>query len=245
MDIGGSIHYIYTYPFAYSHTWIRGYCRARSSFGCVSAHALRLTALDWQKNIRPAVRWRSGCVFPLDLARPGNPETLSGRSGARFSKPERRFLCHSSLRICTLLHDLLTLTKHCVGARISSFGLVARVPTSGENSLRTLLGEGLALATRSTRARKQPKRANLALEIANLAPRTAAKAAKTANLAAKTAQLGVPRPFQTRPGASPSRPRVPKPPKIKISSIFHRFSIDFSVIVHGLRTVPSASSLLS
>ena len=91
-----------TYPFAYSHTGTRVDCRARSSFGCVSAPALRLTALDWQKIIRPAVRWRSGCVFPLDLARPGAPETLSGRSGARFSKPERRFLRHSSLRICTL-----------------------------------------------------------------------------------------------------------------------------------------------
>ena len=132
-----------------------------------------------------------------------------------------------SLRVCTPLHDLLALTKHCVGARISSFGLVARVPTSGENSLRTLLGEGLALATRSTRARKQPKRANLALEIANLAPRTADKAAKTANLAAKTAQLGVPRPFQMHLGAAPSRSRAPKPPKIKISWIFHRFFINF------------------
>ena len=149
------------------------------------------------------------------------------------------------LRVCALLQNLLTLTKHCVGTRISSFRLVARVPTSGENSLGTLLGEGLALATRSTRARKQPKRANLALEIANLAPRTADKAAKTANLAAKTAQLGIPRPFQTHLGAAPSRSRAPKPPKIEISSIFHRFSIDFSVIVHGLRTVPSASSLLS
>ena len=110
--------------------------------------------------------------------------------------------------------------------------------TSGENSLRTLLGEGFALATRSTRARKQPNRANLALEIANLAPRTAAKAAKTANLAAKTAQLGAPRPFQTSPGVSPSRPRAPKPPKIKISSISRRFSIDFSTIF-AHRTRPS------
>ena len=31
-----------------------------------------------------------------------------------------------------------------------------------------------------------------------------------------------------RPGASPSRPRAPKAPKIEISSIFLRFSIDFS-----------------
>ena len=74
------------------------------------------------------------------------------------------------------------------------------------------------------------QRANLALEIANLAPRTANWAAKTANLAAKMAQLGVPRPFQMRPGASPSRPRAPKAPKIEISSIFRRFSIDFSRI---------------
>ena len=94
--------------------------------------------------------------------------------------------------------DLQTLTKHCVGARISSFGVFALVSTSGENSLRTLLGAEFPLATRSTRVGKLPQRANLALETANLAPRTANSAAKPPNLPAKTAQLGVPRPFQTR-----------------------------------------------
>ena len=190
-------------------------------------------------------------VFSPDLARPDAPGTPQGRSGAQFSRPKRQFLRRLSLWVCTLPHDLPTLTKHCVGARISSFGLVAIVPTSGENSLRTLLGEGFALATRSTRAWKHPKRANSALEIADLAPRTANKAAKTANLAAKTAQLGVARPFQTRPSASPSHPRAPKPAKIEISSIFRRFFVDFrssfrriSLIAYGLRTVSSASSLL-
>ena len=106
-----------------------------------------------------------------------------------------------SLRVCTLLHDLLPLTKHCVGARISSFGLVARVPPSGENSIRTLLGEGFPLATRSTRARKQPKRANLALEIANLAPPTADKAAKK-----PSSKPSVRKPSSARPLSSSSVP---------------------------------------
>ena len=109
------------------------------------------------------------------------------------------------------------LTKHCVDAQISSFGLLAIVPTSSKNSLRTLLGEGFRLATRSTRPRKLLKRANMTLETANLAPRTANLVAKTANLAAKAAQLDAPRPFQTRPGASLSRPRAPKPLKNEMS----------------------------
>ena len=164
-------------------------------------------SLDWQK--KKSAR-QPNCarvrVFSPDLARPDAPGTPRGRSGAQFSRPKRQFLRRLSLWVCTLPHDLPTLTKHCVGARISSFGLVAIVPTSGENLLRTLFGEGFALATRSTKAQQQPKRANLALETANMAPRTANLAAKTANLVAKTAQLGVPRPFQTRSGTSPSRP---------------------------------------
>ena len=209
-----------TYPFEGSQTGSRADPPALGSREAALGSALRPARSTGKKKCDRQSDGALICIFPPDLARPGALGTLPGRSEARFSRPKRQFRRRLSLRVCTLLHDLLTLTKHCVGARISSFGLVARVPTSGENSLRTLLGEGLALATRSTRARKQPKRANLALEIANLAPRTADKAAKTANLAAKTAQLGVPRPFQTRLGASPSRSRAPK---IKISSIFHQF----------------------
>ena len=184
--------------------------------GCLAALAPRLAAFrplrcDGLRSTGKKIyaRLSDGArvrVFSPDLARPDAPGTAQGRSGAQFSRPKRQFLRRLSLWVCTLPHDLPTLTKHCVGARISSFGLVAIVPTSGENLLRTLLGEGFALATRSTKAQQQPKRANLALETANMAPRTANLAAKTANLVAKTAQLGVPRPFQTLSGTSPSRP---------------------------------------
>ena len=76
--------YIHTYihTFDYSHTCTRGSCRARSSFGCVSAPALRRTALDRQKHIRPAVRWRSGSRFFVRLGSSGRsrdaPGTLRG-----------------------------------------------------------------------------------------------------------------------------------------------------------------------
>ena len=72
---------MYLYPFDYSHTWPRVSCRARSSFGYVSAPALRRTALDRQ-NIRPAVRWRSGSRFFARLGSSGRsrdaPGTLRG-----------------------------------------------------------------------------------------------------------------------------------------------------------------------
>ena len=173
--------------------------------------------------------------FPLDLARSGAPGTLPGRSGARFSRPKRQFLRCFLLLERTLLHDLRTLTKHCVGARISSLRLVAIVPTSSENSFRTLLGVGFALATRSTSAQRQSHGANLALETAKLSPRTTNLAAKTANLAAKTAPLGVPAPFRTQPGASPSRPRAPRTAR-------NRFCIDFFVVLPGFLTAFSSIS---
>ena len=148
---------------------------------------------------------------------------------------KRPFLRHLSLRACALQHDLPTLTKHCVGARISSFRLFAIVPTSSENSFRTLLGVGFALATRSTSAQRQSHGANLALEAAKLAARTTNLAAKTANLAAQTAPLAVPRPCRTQPGASLSRPRAPR-------TAGNRFCIDFFVVLHRFLTAFSSIS---
>ena len=180
------------------------------SAGCVALW-LRFFARTW--------------LFDLDFARSDGlrdaPRTLQGSTFKAETMVFSTFFASAS----TLPHDLPTLTKHCVGARISSFVVFAIVPTSGENLFRTLLREGFALATRSRRAQQQPKVANLAPETAKLTPRTANLAAKHDNLAAQTTQLGVPRPFQTHFGASLSRPRAPKPPKIEISSIFCRFHV--------------------
>ena len=74
---------MHTYIHTYIHTKVLmhafgGPACVRSSFGCVSAPALRLTALDWQKNIRPAVRWRSGSRFSARLGSSGRSRDARG-----------------------------------------------------------------------------------------------------------------------------------------------------------------------
>ena len=220
----------------------------RTPLGCVSLLCAPLPARLAKKNA-------PGFLIALQFAffRPSwlvqALGTLPGRSGARFSRPKRRLLRRLLLRACTLPHNLPTLTKHCVGARISSFGLLAIVPTSSKYSLRTLLGKGFVLATRSTRAQKRPKRANMSLETANLAARTANLAAKTANLAAKTAHLGVPKPIRTRPKAFPSRPRTAQTAqkrfRIDFLSVWVDFRSFFSSIFRRFTVGGCASSRLT
>ena len=74
-------------PFDYSHTGVRGDLLRALLAGAASGPALRLARstgkkCDRQPDCAPAR------VFLPDLARPGAPETLSGRSGARFSRPK-------------------------------------------------------------------------------------------------------------------------------------------------------------
>ena len=181
-------------------------------FGC-PAHARPAPGLRFAPALRPArTTGKKKCarqsdnapvrVFLLDLARSGAAGKLPGRSGARFLSLKLRFLRCFLLRACTVPHNLPTLTKHCVGAQILSFRLFAIVPTSSENSLRTLFGKGFAVATRSPRAWERRTTANLVLESANLTHRIANLAPKIANLVAKTAQLGP----RGRSGRVPQRP---------------------------------------
>ena len=204
---------------------------ARAAFGSALRHA-RSTGKKKCARQSDCARVR---VFSPDLARPDAPGTPRGRSGAQFSRPKRQFLRRLSLWVCTLPHDLPTLTKHCVGARISSFGLVAIVPTSGENSLRRLLGEGFALAMRSTWPGSIPREPTQRLRLPIWRPEQPTRRPRRPTWRPRQPNLAIRRRFQrvpVRPRAIPERPQRPRWKFrrffVDFSSIFRRFSIEFS-----------------
>ncbi len=118
--------------------------------------AVKMAFQFWQQRAQPKVQKTK--YLALNLAYHGDTTGAVSLGGIEyFHQLFSPILFATAVNVSA---DLPTLTKHCVGARNSSFRLFAIVPTSSENSLRTLLGERFALPTRSTRAQRQPKEAN-------------------------------------------------------------------------------------
>ena len=218
------------YPFDYSHTGVRGGpapCAPR--WGCVWP-CIAPCSLDRQKKMRSAVRLRSSSRFSARLGSSGRSRDAPGMLQGSIFKAE---MMVSSTFVAWGMHaSARPPDPHETLRGRMNFKL--RACCEGPNI-------GRKLASKAARRRVH----------AGNAIGKGPEATQEGQLGARDCQLGAP---NTRrggqdgqfggqdsptwrsediPSASrcvPEPARVPKPPKIEISSIFHRFSIDFSTI---------------